>query len=454
MMRRLLVPGVLALLVEAQKAGQVIPEVHPTLSWKRCSRDDATGAAACATVAGKVVVDAEKRWVRAADGFANCYTGNSWDAGRCPTNDACTAACVIEGVDAAGLRDQFGVVASGDRLSQRRVTQHAFGTNSDSRLFLLEAGEERYQTFTLLGNELAFDVDLSAVQCSVNSALYFVAMDADGGKARHPTNKAGARYGTGYCDASCPRTNKFVGGKANVEGWSVLDENSGEGSFGACCSEFDVWNSNAHSFSMIAKPCVDVDYEVCSHGECNALDPRSPQPGQLLCDRTGCDYNPYRLGNTTFYGKGKTVNTDKKITVVTRFEEDEVTQFFIQDGKRIEAPKPNHPGFPDESGISAGHCAALPPNFGDPEHFGQVGGYARHNEALRRPMVLALSISKDHWANNLWLDSVYPPQRDGPGAERGPCPSNQGGPGLPWIEVDDSRVAWSNIRFGPIGTTV
>lgn len=69
---------------------------------------------------------------------------------------------------------------------------------------------------------------------------------------------------------------------------------------------------------MIAKPCVDVDYEVCSHGDCNALDPRNPQPGQLLCDRTGCDYNPYRLGNTTFYGKGKTVNTDKKITYDAR----------------------------------------------------------------------------------------------------------------------------------------
>ncbi|KAJ0136337.1 putative 1,4-beta-D-glucan cellobiohydrolase A, partial [Colletotrichum tanaceti] len=221
MMRRLLVPGVLALLAEAQTPGYVIPEVHPTLSWKRCGRDDATGAAACAAVAGKVVVDAEKRWVRAADGFANCYTGNSWDAGRCPTNDACTAACVIEGVDAAGLRDEFGVVVSaattggggGDRLSQRRVTRHAFGTTSDSRVFLLEPGEERYQTFILLGNELAFDVELSAVPCSVNSALYFVAMDADGGKGRHPTNRAGARYGTGYCDASCPRTNKFVGGK-------------------------------------------------------------------------------------------------------------------------------------------------------------------------------------------------------------------------------------------------
>jgi cellulose 1,4-beta-cellobiosidase len=29
-------------------------------------------------------------------------------------------------------------------------------------------------------------------------------MEADGGKAKFPQNKAGAAYGTGYCDAQCP----------------------------------------------------------------------------------------------------------------------------------------------------------------------------------------------------------------------------------------------------------
>ena len=27
------------------------------------------------------------------------------------------------------------------------------------------------------------------------------------------------RYGTGYCDAQCPHDIKFIGGKANSEGW-------------------------------------------------------------------------------------------------------------------------------------------------------------------------------------------------------------------------------------------
>jgi len=38
-------------------------------------------------------------------------------------------------------------------------------------------------------------------------------MDADGGLAKYPTNKAGAPYGTGYCDAQCPRDLKFIAGK-------------------------------------------------------------------------------------------------------------------------------------------------------------------------------------------------------------------------------------------------
>lgn len=38
-------------------------------------------------------------------------------------------------------------------------------------------------------------------------------MDADGGLAKYPTNKAGAKLGTGYCDAQCPRDLKFIAGK-------------------------------------------------------------------------------------------------------------------------------------------------------------------------------------------------------------------------------------------------
>lgn len=88
-----------------------------------------------------------------------------------------------------------------------------YGANLDgSRLFLM-ADDTHYQTFNLLNKEFAFDVDVSKVPCGMNAALYFVAMDADGGTARYPTNVAGAKYGTGYCDAKCSRTSLFINGK-------------------------------------------------------------------------------------------------------------------------------------------------------------------------------------------------------------------------------------------------
>ena len=34
-------------------------------------------------------------------------------------------------------------------------------------------------------------------------------------------NRAGAKYGTGYCDAQCPHDLKFMEGKANVT-WLIL----------------------------------------------------------------------------------------------------------------------------------------------------------------------------------------------------------------------------------------
>jgi hypothetical protein len=76
-------------------------------------------------------------------------------------------------------------------------------------------GADKYQMFELLGNEFTFDVDVSKLGCGLNGALYFVSMDEDGGKAKYSDNKAGAKYGTGYCDAQCPRDLKFIDGKVS-----------------------------------------------------------------------------------------------------------------------------------------------------------------------------------------------------------------------------------------------
>ena len=61
--------------------------------------------------------------------------------------------------------------------------------------------QNEYEIFKLKNQEFTFDVDVSDMPCGLNGALYFVEMEADGGKSKHPQNKAGAAYGTGYCDA-------------------------------------------------------------------------------------------------------------------------------------------------------------------------------------------------------------------------------------------------------------
>lgn len=79
--------------------------------------------------------------------------------------------------------------------------------------------------------------------CGLNGALYFVSMDEDGGLSKYSGNKAGAKYGTGYCDAQCPRDLKFINGEANVGEWkeSTNDPNAGVGKYGSCCTEMDIW---------------------------------------------------------------------------------------------------------------------------------------------------------------------------------------------------------------------
>ena len=125
------------------------------------------------------------------------------------------------------------------------MTNGPYSTNIGSRVYLLDEDDSTYQLFKLKNQEFTFDVDMSALPCGLNGALYLSQMDADGGVARFPTNKAGAQYGTGYCDSQCPHDLKFVGGSANNVGWTGTTTNSGKGTLGSCCSEMDIWEGNS-----------------------------------------------------------------------------------------------------------------------------------------------------------------------------------------------------------------
>ncbi|KAK0646816.1 putative cellulose 1, 4-beta-cellobiosidase [Cercophora newfieldiana] len=435
----------LVALATAQQVGKQQTETHPKLTWKKCS-----GKGSCTNVNAEVVIDSNWRWLHTSDN-QNCYDGNEW-TGACSTATDCASKCQLEG---ANYGTTYGASTSGDALTLKFVTKHEYGTNIGSRLYLMN-GDSRYQMFTLMDNEFTFDVDLSAVECGINSALYFVAMDEDGGMSKYSGNKAGAKYGTGYCDAQCARDLKFIGGKANVEGWraSSNDANAGVGPMGSCCAEIDIWESNAYAFAFTPHACKDNKYHICETSGCGGTYSEDRFAGG--CDANGCDYNPYRLGNTDFYGKGLQVDTSRKFTVVSQFRPDRLSMFFVQDGKKIEMPPPNWDGIPnDTSDLTPEFCSAAPAVFGDRDRFEEVGGFAQLNAALRIPMVLVMSIWDDHYANMLWLDSVYPPEKAGqPGAARGSCATDSGVPAEVEAQYPNAKVIYSNIRFGPIGSTV
>ncbi|TYZ66465.1 hypothetical protein PybrP1_010804, partial [[Pythium] brassicae (nom. inval.)] len=163
----------------AQQVGTNQAEVHPSYPSKTCTK-----SGGCVTQPTKVVVDANWRWTHKVGSSTNCFTGNKWDAALCPDPATCAENCAVEGADYKGT---YGVTASGSDLSLGLVTRGPYSTNIGSRLYMLE-NDTQYKMFKLLNQEFTFDVDVSQLPCGTNGALYFVQMDADGGKSKYPGN--------------------------------------------------------------------------------------------------------------------------------------------------------------------------------------------------------------------------------------------------------------------------
>lgn len=204
--RILLATALMAGAARGQQVGTQQTETHPSMTWQKC-----TAAGSCTSQSGKVVIDSNWRWIhdKTAGSYTNCYTDNTWNTTLCPSNTECAANCALEGADYTAT---YGAQASGNSLKLTFVTKGSYATNIGSRLYLMDT-DTSYQTFSLLNQEFTFDVDVSNLPCGLNGALYFVSMDKDGGMSKYSTNKAGAKYGTGYCDAQCPRDLKFINGQ-------------------------------------------------------------------------------------------------------------------------------------------------------------------------------------------------------------------------------------------------
>lgn len=186
--------------VSGQQVGTLEAETHPSMSMQTC-----TSGGACTKKDTKIVLDSNWRWLHSTADSTNCYDGNTWDTTLCPDPETCSTNCALDGADYEGV---YGIKASADSLTLTFVT----GANIGSRVYLL-ADDSTYQGFNLKNNEFTFDVDMSNLPCGLNGALYFSQMELDGGLANNAGNKAGAAYGTGYCDAQCPHDMKFINGE-------------------------------------------------------------------------------------------------------------------------------------------------------------------------------------------------------------------------------------------------
>ena len=429
----------------AQHVGTNTAENHPSLNVQTCT------AGGCTTQAKSIVLDANWRWLHTTSGYTNCYTGQTWNTALCPDGDTCAQNCALDGADYGGT---YGISTSNDAATLGFVTQTSNGPNVGSRIYLLQ-DDNNYQMFNLLNGEFSFDADVSQLPCGLNGALYFTQMDQDGGTKRFPSNKAGPKYGTGYCDAQCPRDLKFINGIANVAGWtpSSNDLNSGTGNNGTCCAEMDIWEANSMATAYTAHPCSVDQQTSCTRDSCTNT-----------CDSAGCDFNSWRMGNETFYGPGMTIDTTSKITVVTQFITDDntnqgtliqINRFYMQDGETIPNSFSSFTGIDPTNSITDSFCTQQKTTFGDEDIFGDMGGLQEMGAAFKAGMVLTMSIWDDHNVNCLWLDSDYPTTADPntPGVSRGPCSTSSGSP----IDVEknspNAKVTFSNIKWGELNST-
>ena len=72
-----------------------------------------------------------------------------------------------------------------------------------------------------------------------------------------------------------------------------------------------------------------------------------------------------------------------------------MSQYFVQDGTKIEIPAPTYEGLPDSSAITPEFCDNVFTVFDDVNRFNEVGGWPALNEALNIPMVLVMSVWDD-----------------------------------------------------------
>jgi len=229
---------------------------------------------------------------------------------------------------------------------------------------------------------------------------------------------------------------------------------------GTCCNEMDVWEANSISAAFTPHPCTVTSQTACTGNDCGPTTDRLAG----VCDPNGCDFNSFRMGDTSFYGPGLTVDTTKPFTVVTQFLTSdntttgtlsEIRRLYVQNGNVIANSKTNVPGMATFDSVTTDFCTAQMAATNNTNSFQSHGGMAAMGQAFAKGVVLVLSIWDDYAANMLWLDSDYPTNlpATSPGVARGTCATTSGVPATIEASGSNVQVKFSNIKLGAIGST-
>jgi cellulose 1,4-beta-cellobiosidase len=228
--------------------------------------------------------------------------------------------------------------------------------------------------------------------------------------------------------------------------------------------ELDIWEANSAATMLASHPCKANGVYICREPECGW-----EKRYEAACDKDGCIFNPRRNGARKFYGRGSDfeLDTTKPFTVVTQFissdntangELTEIRRFYRQNGTIIYQPHVTVQGITHDNTISEEYCETQLSLFKGslyPNRFKAMGGMKSTGEALKRGLVLVMSIWTQEGKNMAWLDSTWPldSNPDFPGNVRGPCPPEGGRPEEIKANHLDTAVVFSNIRVGDIGST-
>jgi cellulose 1,4-beta-cellobiosidase len=378
-----------------------------------------------------VALDSNWRWFHNVGGYENCFNEEGWVPKFCPDDETCSKNCLIEGVDTDGWATDYGINVANGELTLKYVTN----TNVGSRVYLLAPDKKSYEGFNVLNKEFVFTVDVSKLPCGTNGALYFVEMPLT-----NPYPGIDSSYGVNYGDAQCTSGIKYLEGKANVA------------NYGACSNEMDIWEANSQASAFTPHTCSNIGVKACKNGlDCGVNENRY----KGWCDRDGADYNPYRMGDRQLYGFGPqfTVDTSKPIEVITQF----FTDNNQDNGNLVRIKRVYRQGskVTDGGELTDELNAMYKGEFGEINHYDELGGMKGMGESFKRNMVLVLSLWDDTSpAKMQWLDSTYPPGSTKPGAVRGPCPATGSEPETLRKTVPNSQVIFSKVQLNSIGYTI